>query len=89
MSPVSPLLKIKILASRLLGYLIAAQTILALIIGSGHLDSFPEILRYGLLVLSGIGITIGILRQVAPIPADQPKGIIEAHTATVLTTPTS
>lgn len=83
------LTRIKIFATHLVTYLLAAQTILTTIIASGHLDSFPEALRVATVILGAIGVVMLVIRQYAPVPADQTKGVIEAKTADVTTSPKS
>ena len=73
----------------MLTWLIAAQTVLTYLLAQNHLDNFPSIAKWATLLATGIGAVIVMLRQLAPIPTDQVKGIIEASTATVTTSPKS
>lgn len=79
--------KVKILLSHSVTYLITAQTVLTYLIAGGHLDDFPTMLRYATMAVAGIGAILIIVRQNAPVPSDQVKGIIEARNADVMTAP--
>lgn len=84
---ISTITKIKILLSHSVTYLITAQTVLTYLIAGGHLDSFPTLLRYATMGVTGIGAILIIARQYAPVPSDQVKGIIESKNADVTTAP--
>lgn len=65
----------RVLATHLLTWLLVLQTGLTAIVASGQLDEFPEVLRYALLVLTGLGTAVSVIRKVTPVPKDQ-RGLL-------------
>jgi hypothetical protein len=62
--------RIRVLATHLLTWLLILQTALTTIVASGQLDQFPELLKWAVVVLTGIGSAIAVIRRVTPVPKD-------------------
>jgi magnesium-transporting ATPase (P-type) len=62
--------KAKVVLTNLLTWLTLLQTVLTFLVASGHLDSFPELLRYVLLAITGITMAITFIRRVTPVEPD-------------------
>jgi hypothetical protein len=75
MSFVDVLKRARVLATHLLTWLLILQTILTAAVASGNLDQFPEILRWCVVILAGVGSAIAVIRKVTPVPKNQ-RGLL-------------
>jgi hypothetical protein len=65
--------RLRVILTNLLTWLVAAQTVVALIVAQGN--SIPIIGQYGTVVLTGLASVILFVRRVTPVDASE-RGLI-------------
>lgn len=67
--------RIRVILTNLLTYLVAAQTVVALVVAQGDELDLPYVGEYGALVLTGLASIILFVRRVTPVASDE-RGLI-------------
>jgi hypothetical protein len=67
--------RIRVLLTNLLTYLVAAQTVVALVVAQGDALDLPYVGEYGTVALTGLASVILFVRRVTPVAAEE-RGLI-------------